>query len=117
MSPTVHFERFYRGVVHGTNALAEGMVGTLIDLVSTYKCPTTNIAAANITVNRAFASWWTSFISLLARHEATTMLSVAEHIRQTYVRKSKPGLSGSRCERIIGDPQSAQNGRSQVGFS
>jgi hypothetical protein len=70
------------------------MVRALVDLVSIYKCPTTNIAAANITVNRAFASWWTSFISphrYLAGHEATTMLSVAAHIRQAYVRKSKPG--------------------------
>jgi len=95
------------------------MARTLVDLVSIYKCPTTNIAAANITVNRAFANWWTSFISphrYFAGHEATTMLSVALHIRQAYVRKSKPGLSGSRCERIIGDSQSAQNGRSQVGF-
>ena len=40
------------------------------------------------------------------------MLSVAAHIRQ--VRKSKPGLSGSRQERIIGASQSAQNGRSLV---
>lgn len=54
---------------------------------------------------------------MLAGHElATTMLSVALHIRQAYVRKSKPGLSGSRCERIIGDSQSAQNGRSLVGL-
>jgi hypothetical protein len=33
------------------------------------------------------------------------------------VRKSKPGLSGSRQERIIGASQSAQNGRSLVAFS
>jgi hypothetical protein len=44
----------------------------------------------------------------------TTMLSVAAHIRQAYVRRSKPGLSGSRQERIIGASQSAQNGRSLV---
>jgi hypothetical protein len=44
----------------------------------------------------------------------TTMLSVAAHIRQAKVRKSKPGLSGSRQERIIGASQFAQNGRSLV---
>jgi hypothetical protein len=54
---------------------------------------------------------------MLAGHgTATTMLSVAAHIRQVYVRKSKPGLSGSRHESIIGDSQSAQNGRSLVAF-
>jgi hypothetical protein len=42
------------------------------------------------------------------------MLSVAAHIRQANVRISKPGLSGSRQERIIGASQSAQNGRSLV---
>jgi hypothetical protein len=42
------------------------------------------------------------------------MLSVAAHIRQAKVRKSKPGLSCSRQERIIGASQSAQNGRSLV---
>jgi hypothetical protein len=42
------------------------------------------------------------------------MLSVAAHIRQAYVHRSKPGLSGSRQERIIGASQSAQNGRSLV---
>jgi len=50
---------------------------------------------------------------MLAGHElATTMLSVAAHIRQAYVRKSKPGLSGSRRESIIGDSQFGQKGRS-----
>src|ERR1700737_1946486 len=49
------------------------MVGTLGDLVSIYKWPTTIIAAANITVNRAFASWWTSFIS---PHRYRTRFSV-----------------------------------------
>jgi len=44
----------------------------------------------------------------------TTMLSVVEHMRQAYVRRSKPGLSGSRQERIMGASQSAQNGRSLV---
>jgi hypothetical protein len=44
----------------------------------------------------------------------TTMLSVAAHLRHANVRRSKPGLSGSRSERIIGDSQSAQNGRSLV---
>jgi hypothetical protein len=44
----------------------------------------------------------------------TMMLSVAAHMRQAYVRRSKPGLSGSRSERIIGASQSAQNGRSLV---
>ena len=44
----------------------------------------------------------------------TKMLSVAPHIGQPKVRKSKPGLSGSRRERIIGASQSAQNGRSLV---
>jgi hypothetical protein len=42
------------------------------------------------------------------------MLSVAAHIGQAKVRKSKPGLSCSRSERIIGASQSAQNGRSRV---
>jgi hypothetical protein len=42
------------------------------------------------------------------------MLSVAAHIRQAKVRKSNPGSSGSRRERIIGASQSAQNGRSLV---
>jgi hypothetical protein len=42
------------------------------------------------------------------------MLSVAAHIGQTKVRKSKPGLSCSRSERIIGASQSAQNGRPLV---
>jgi hypothetical protein len=42
------------------------------------------------------------------------MLSVAAHMRQVYVRRSKPDLSGSRQERIIGASQSAQNGRSRV---
>jgi hypothetical protein len=42
----------------------------------------------------------------------TTMLSVAAHERQAYVRRSKLGLSGSRSERIIGASQSAQNGYS-----
>ena len=45
------------------------------------------------------------------------MLLVAAHIRQAYVRRSKPGLSGSRQERIIGASQSAQNGRSLVAFT
>jgi hypothetical protein len=44
----------------------------------------------------------------------TTVLSIAAHIGQAKVRKSKPGLSGSRRERIIGASQSAQNGRSLV---
>jgi hypothetical protein len=38
------------------------------------------------------------------------MLSVAAHIGQAKVRNSKPGLSCSRSERIIGASQSAQNG-------
>ncbi len=42
------------------------------------------------------------------------MLSVAAHIKHAKVRKSKPGLPGSRHERIIGASQSAQNGRSLV---
>jgi hypothetical protein len=42
------------------------------------------------------------------------MLSVAAHIRHAKVRKSKPGLSGSRQERIMEASQSAQNGRSLV---
>ena len=33
------------------------MVGTLVDLFSIYKCPTTNIAA-NTIVNKALANWW-----------------------------------------------------------
>ena len=49
-----------------------------------------------------------------AGETGTTMLSVAAHIRQAYVRRSKPGLSGSRQESIIGASQSAQNGRSLV---
>src|ERR1035441_5866695 len=44
----------------------------------------------------------------------TTMLSVAAHIGQAKVRKSKPGLSCSRSERIIGASQCAQNGRALV---
>jgi hypothetical protein len=44
----------------------------------------------------------------------TTMLSVAAHIGQAKVRKSKPGLACSRSERIIGASQSVQNGRSLV---
>ena len=47
----------------------------------------------------------------------TTMLSVAAHIGQTKVRKSKPGLSCSRSERIIGASQFAQNGRSLVALA
>jgi hypothetical protein len=47
---------------------------------------------------------------------ATTMLSVSAHIRQTQVRRSKPGSSGSRRERIITESQSGQKGRSLVGF-
>ena len=43
-----------------------------------------------------------------------TMLSVVAHIEQAKVRKSKPGLSGSRREKIMGASQSAQNGRSLV---
>ena len=46
----------------------------------------------------------------LCYQTATTMLSVAAHKGQTKVRKSKPGSSGSRRERIIGVSQSAQNG-------
>ena len=42
------------------------------------------------------------------------MLSVSAQIGQTKVRKSKPDLSCSRSERIIGASQSAQNGRSLV---
>jgi hypothetical protein len=42
------------------------------------------------------------------------MLSVAAHIGQANVHRSKPGLSGSRSKRIIGASQSAQNGRSLV---
>jgi len=49
-----------------------------------------------------------------AGETGTTILSVAAHIRQANVRKSKPGLSGSRSESIIGASQSAQNGRSLV---
>jgi len=33
------------------------MVGTLVDLFSIYKCPTTNIKAANTIVNKALANW------------------------------------------------------------
>src|ERR1035437_4572812 len=44
----------------------------------------------------------------------TTMLSVAAHIGQAKVRKSKPGSSCSRSERIIGASQSEQNARSLV---
>jgi|SRR5665213_3891598 len=44
----------------------------------------------------------------------TTMLSVAAHIGQAKVGKSKPGSSCSRSERIIGASQSAQNGRPLV---
>jgi hypothetical protein len=42
------------------------------------------------------------------------MLSVAAHIGQAKVRKSKPGLCCSRSESIIGASQSVQNGRSLV---
>jgi hypothetical protein len=42
------------------------------------------------------------------------MLSIAAHIGQAKVRNSKPGLSCSRSERIIGASQSTQNGRSLV---
>ena len=42
------------------------------------------------------------------------MLSVAAHIGQAKVRKSKPGSSCSRSERIIGASQSEQNARSLV---
>jgi hypothetical protein len=45
---------------------------------------------------------------------ATRMLSVAAHMGQAKVRKSKPGLSCSRTESIIGASQSGQNGRSFV---
>jgi hypothetical protein len=38
------------------------MVGTLVDLFSVYKCPTTTIKAANTIVNRALANWWTWII-------------------------------------------------------
>ena len=38
------------------------MVGILVDLFSIYRCPTTNIKAANTIVNRAFANWWTWII-------------------------------------------------------
>jgi hypothetical protein len=38
------------------------MVGILVDLFSIYKCPTTNIKAANAVVNRALANWWTWII-------------------------------------------------------
>jgi hypothetical protein len=38
------------------------MVGILVDLFSIYKCPTTNIKAANTIVNRALANWWTWII-------------------------------------------------------
>jgi hypothetical protein len=40
------------------------MTGILVDLFSIYKCPTTNITAANTIVNRALANWCTSFIPL-----------------------------------------------------
>jgi hypothetical protein len=39
-----------------------GIAGILVDLFSIYKCPTTNITAANTIVNSALANWWTSFI-------------------------------------------------------
>src|ERR1700730_18386289 len=49
----------------------------------------------------------------LAGHDtATTMLWVGAHIRQASGGKEEPGLYGSRQERIIGDSQSAQKGRS-----
>jgi hypothetical protein len=38
------------------------MVGTLVDLFSIYKCPTTNIKAANTIANKALANWWTWII-------------------------------------------------------
>ena len=38
------------------------MVGTLVDLFSIYKCPTTTIKAANTIVNKALANWWTWII-------------------------------------------------------
>lgn len=37
-------------------------VGFLAEPLSRYQCPTTNITAANTSVNIAFANWWTSFI-------------------------------------------------------
>jgi hypothetical protein len=36
--------------------LSGGMAGILVDLFSIYKCPTTNITAANTIVNRALAN-------------------------------------------------------------
>jgi hypothetical protein len=51
---------------------------------------------------------------LSGQETATTMLSVAAHMGQAKVHKSKPGLSCSRSERIIGASQSGQNGRSSV---
>jgi hypothetical protein len=51
---------------------------------------------------------------LPGQETATTMLSVAAHMGQAKVRKSKPGLSCSRSERIIGASQSGQNRRSSV---
>jgi len=38
------------------------MVGTLVDRFSIYRCPTTNIKAANTIVNKALANWWTWII-------------------------------------------------------
>lgn len=52
---------------------------------------------------------------MLRRQEVvTTMLSVAAHMGQAKVRKSNPGLSCSRIERVVGASQSGQNGRSSV---
>src|SRR6266480_419058 len=40
------------------------VTGTLADLFSIYKCPTTTITAAKTRIKRALANWWTSFIPL-----------------------------------------------------
>jgi len=74
-----------------------------------------------VSLGRVMAIWSGTSVRLRssgghrdAGETETMMLSVAVHIRQAYVRRSKPGLSGSRQERIMGASQSAQNGRSLV---
>jgi hypothetical protein len=69
------------------------MAGILVDLFSIYKCPTTNITAANTIVNSALADWWPSFIR---PHEFKTRVRVKRtSFRPNRFRGRKSGFSSS----------------------
>jgi hypothetical protein len=91
------------------------MVGTLVDLFSIYKCPTTNIKAANTIVNKALANWWTWIIF---PHPIKRFYVGRTLFRSIEFRPIGPGELGNEAARasicrllaaapLCGDPMSA----------